>query len=52
MISETGVKMNLWIITKKHAAGPEIGVLTKSISKPYGRAAAMPIARELIKIDK
>ena len=29
-----GVKMNLRIITKNHAADPEIGFLTKSISKP------------------
>ena len=32
-----GVKMNSRIITKSHAAEPEIGFLTKSISKPYGR---------------
>ena len=34
--------MNLRIITKNHAVDPEIGLLTKSILKPYGRAAAMP----------
>ena len=44
-----GVKMNLRIITKNHAADPEKGFLIKSISKPYGRATAMPTAWELIK---
>ena len=44
-----GVKMNLRIITKNDAADPEIGFLTKSISKPYGRATAMPPAWELKK---
>ena len=39
-----GVKMNLRIITKNRAADPEIGFITKSILKPYGRAAAMPRA--------
>ena len=43
-----GVKMNLRIIAKNHAADPEIGLLTKSISKPYGHATAMPTAWELI----
>ena len=43
-----GVEMNLRIITKNHAADPEIGFLTKSILKPYGRATAMPPAWELI----
>ena len=42
-----GVKMNLRIITKNHAADPEIEFLTKSISKPYGRATAVPSAWEL-----
>ena len=42
-----GVKMNLRIITKNHPADPEIGFLTKSISKPYGRATAMPPAWKL-----
>ena len=42
-----GVKMNFRIITKNHAADPEIGFLTKSISKPNGRATAMPTAWEL-----
>ena len=31
----------------KFAADPEIGFLTKTILKPYGRAAAMPTALEL-----
>ena len=39
-----GVEMNLRIITKNHASDPEIGFLTKSILKPYGRAAALPTA--------
>ena len=43
-----GVKMNSRIITKIHAADQEIGFLTKSFSKPYGRATAMPPAWELI----
>ena len=42
-----GVKMNSRIIPKNHAADPEIGRLTKSTSKPYGHATAMPIAWEL-----
>ena len=45
-----GVKMNLRIITKNHEADPEIEFLTKSISKPYGRATAIPPARELKKV--
>ena len=44
LISKMAVKMNLRIITKNHAADPEIGFLTKSISKPNGRATAMPTA--------
>ena len=43
-----GVKMNLRIITKNHAPDPEKGFLTKSISKPNGRATAMLTAWELI----
>ena len=35
------VEMNLRIKTKNPAADPEIGFLTKSISKPFGRAMAM-----------
>ena len=31
---------------KSHAAYPEIGFLKKSISKPNGRATAMPTAWE------
>ena len=34
--------MNLRIITKNHAADPEKGFLTKSISKPYDRATVIP----------
>ena len=41
------VKMNLTIITKNHAADPEIGFLAKSTSKPNGCATAMPTALEL-----
>ena len=41
------VKMNLRIITKNHAADPEIGFLTKLILKPNGRASAIPTAWEL-----
>ena len=44
---EMDVKMNLRIITKNHAADPEIGFHTKSISKPYGRATAMLPSWEL-----
>ena len=43
-----GVKMNLGRIKKNLAADPEIGFLTKLISKPYGRATALPPASELI----
>ena len=39
--------MNLRIITKNNETDPEIGFLTKSIAKPYGRATAMPPAWEL-----
>ena len=42
--------MNLRIITKNHAADPEKGFLTKSISKPFGRATATPTAWELNEI--
>ena len=42
-----GVKMNLKIITKNHPAYTDVGFLTKSISKPYDRATAMPPACEL-----
>ena len=45
-----GVKMNLRTITKNHEADPEIWFITKSISKPYGRATAMPPAWELISV--
>ena len=43
------VKMNLRIITKRFAADPEIGFLTKSISKANGYGTAMPPAWELKK---
>ena len=46
------VKMNLRIITKNHVADPEIGLLTISISKPYGHATPMPPAWELTKSAK
>ena len=42
-----GVKMNLRIITKNHDTNLKIGFLTKSISRPYCRATAMPPAWEL-----
>ena len=45
--SKMGFKMNLRMITKNHAADPEIGFLTKSISKPNGRATDMPTAWDL-----
>ena len=40
-----GVKMDLRIITKNHAADPEIGFLTKSISRPCrnGHAASVGV---------
>ena len=38
LISKMGVKMISRIIMKNLAADPEIGFLTKSISKPFGRA--------------
>ena len=41
--------MNFRIIMKSNEADSEIGFLTKSISKPYGRATAMPPAWELNK---
>ena len=47
MISKIGVKMNLRIISKNHAADSEIGFLKKSILMPYGRATAIPPAWEL-----
>ena len=40
--------MNLRTITKNHEADPEIGILTKSILKPYDRATARPPAWELL----
>ena len=47
-IVKMSVKMNLRIKTKNHIADPEKEILTKSISKPYGGATAMPPAGELI----
>ena len=43
------LKKNLRKITENHAADLEIGFLTKPISKPCGRATAMPTTWELIK---
>ena len=43
------VKKNIRIITKNHAAYPEIGFLAKSISKSNGCGTAMPTAWELRK---
>ena len=37
-------------MTKNHIVDPEIGFLSKSILKPYGRTVAMPTVWEL-KID-
>ena len=42
------VKMNLKFKPKNHAADPEIQFLTKLILRPYGRAAFMPTALELM----
>ena len=39
-ISKIAVKINLRIITKNHAADPDIRFLTKSISKPKGYVMA------------
>ena len=47
LISKISVKRNLRIISKNHAADPEIGFPTKSISRPYGRATDMPTAWQL-----
>ena len=47
LLLKLGVKINLRILTKNDAADLEIGFLTKSISKPCGRATAMPPAWEL-----
>ena len=40
--------MNFRIKKKNQAADPEIGFLTKSISKPYGHAMAKPTAWDLM----
>ena len=42
-----GVKIDLRIITKNHASDSELRFFTKSISKPYDHATAMPTAWEL-----
>ena len=44
-----GVKINLRIITKNHAADPETRFLTNPISKPYDRVTDIPPAWELSK---
>ena len=44
---KNGGKMNLRIIKKNHGTDPKIELLTKSISKPFGRATTMPPAWEL-----
>ena len=51
LISKMGVKMNFRILTKNHEDDSEKGFPAKSISKPYGRATAMPPARELTNSD-
>ena len=43
--------MILSVRTINHAAAQEIGFFAKSISKPYGRAMAMPSAWDLIHRD-
>ena len=48
LVSKMSVKMNLKFKPKNHAADPEIQFLTKSILRPYGRAAVMPTALELM----
>ena len=42
-----GCKNEFMDNNKDHEADPEIGFHTKSISKPFGRATAMPTAWEL-----
>ena len=37
-ISKMSAKINVRIITENHAADLELGFLTKSILKPFGRA--------------
>ena len=46
-----GLKMNLRITTKNHAAVPSIGFPATFIQKPYVRAKTMPPAWELIIIS-
>ena len=47
LITKIGRKINLRIKAKNNRADLEIGLLKKSISKPYGRATAMTPAWEL-----
>ena len=42
--------MNLGVITKNHAADPELEFLAKSVSEPNGCATAMPTAWELTSV--
>ena len=44
--------MKFKIITKIHEADPEIGFVSKSILKPFGRAKAKPPAWELTYVIK
>ena len=44
---KNGCENDLTIITKNHAADPELGFLAKSISKTNGYATVMPTAWEL-----
>ena len=48
LASKMSVSRNLRITTKNHTADPEIGFITKSISKPYDRGTAVPTAWGLI----
>ena len=48
LILKMDIKMNFKITANNHEADPEKGFLTKSISKPYGRATVMPPAWESI----
>ena len=47
---KNGCKNELRDNKKNHEADTEINFLTKSISKPYGHATAMPPAWELINL--
>ena len=51
MIFKMSVKMNYRMISKNHAADPEIGFLRKSILKPYSRdAESVRVNKEFFKI--